>query len=119
MAKLVFVDDETDMLETLQNTFVELGYEVHTAPEGKQGLRLILDLEPDLAFVDVRLGGLRGMEVLRQVKAQKPHLKVVIFTGYNDPQIDEEALKSGAVMCLHKPVGVRDLLDVIEKNTGT
>lgn len=118
MAKIIFVDDEPDMLGTVKNVFTELGHEVYTSEDGKEGLRLILDKEPDIAFVDVRLGGLKGMEVLQQVKAQKPSLKVIIFTGFNDSQIDEDAIKYGAVMCLHKPVGVQDLINIIEKNTG-
>lgn len=117
MAKIVFVDDELDMLGTVRNVFTELGHEVHTAEDGKEGLRMILAEEPDLAFVDVRLGGLRGLEVLRQVKAQKPGLKIVIFTGFNDSKIDADAMKYGAVMCLHKPVGLQDLINVIAKHT--
>ena len=118
MAKIAFVDDELDMLGTVKNVFTELGHEVCTAEDGKEGLRMILDMEPDLSFVDVRLGGLKGMEVLRQVKAQKPGLKIIIFTGFNDTKIDEDAMKYGAVMCLHKPVGLQDLIRIIEKNTG-
>lgn len=118
MAKIVFVDDEPEMLSTVKNVFTELGHEVHTAEDGVEGLRLILDTEPDLAFVDVRLGGLKGMEVLRQAKARKPGLKIIIFTGFNDTQVDEDALKYGAILCLHKPVGLQDLINLIEKNTG-
>lgn len=118
MAKIVFVDDEPDMLGTVKNVFAELGYEVYTAEDGKVGLKLILDTEPDLAFVDVRLGGLKGMEVLQKVKAQKPSIKIIIFTGFNDSQIDADAIKYGAIMCLHKPVGFQDLISIIEKNTG-
>ena len=118
MAKIVFVDDELDMLDTVKNVFSELGHEVYTAVDGKEGLKLILDLEPDIAFVDVRLGGLKGIEILQQVKAQKPGIKIVIFTGFNDSQIDEDAIKYGAIMSLHKPVGIQDLIDIIEKNTG-
>ncbi len=118
MAKIVFVDDEPDMLSTVKNVFTELGHEVYAVEDGKEGLRLILDVEPDLSFVDVRLGGLKGMEVLQQVKAQKPHLKIIIFTGFNDSQIDADAIKYGAIMSLHKPVGLQDLINIIEKHTG-
>ncbi len=118
MAKIAFVDDEADMLGTLKNVFTELGHDVRTSEDGNEGLRMILDLEPDLSFVDVRLGGMKGMEILRQVKAQKPGLKVVIFTGYNDTQVDDDARKYGAVHCLHKPVGLQDLIDIIEKHAG-
>jgi DNA-binding NtrC family response regulator len=116
MAKIVFVDDEPDMLGTVKNVFTELGHEVYTAEDGKVGLKLILEAEPDLAFVDVRLGGLKGMEVLQQAKAQKPNIKIIIFTGFNDSQIDADAIKYGAIMCLHKPVGLQTLIDIIEKH---
>ena len=118
MAKIVFVDDEPEMLNTVSSVFTELGHEVYTAEDGKEGLRLILEHEPGLSFVDVRLGGLKGMEVLRQIKAKKPALKIIIFTGFNETQIDEDAVKYGAVMCLHKPVGLQDLIGIIEKYTG-
>ncbi|HOE68682.1 MAG TPA: response regulator [Candidatus Omnitrophota bacterium] len=115
MARIVFVDDEADMLGTLRDAFTELGHEVHTAEDGREGLRLILDKEPDLAFVDMRLGGMKGMEILREVKAQKPGIKTIMLTGYNDSQIDADAMKHGALMCLHKPVGLKELADIIEK----
>ncbi len=119
MAKILFVDDEPDMLGTLKSVFTELGHEVSTSADGNEGLKLILDTEPDLSFVDVRLGGLKGMEVLRQARAKKPDLKIIIFTGFNDAQIDADAKKYGAVHCLHKPVGIQDLIDIIEKHTGS
>ena len=119
MAKIVFVDDEPEMLGTLKSVFTELGHEVSTSEDGNEGLRMILDTEPDLSFVDVRLGGLKGMEVLRQARAEKPDLKIIIFTGFNDAQIDADAKKYGAVHCLHKPVGIQDLIDIIEKHTGS
>ena len=118
MAKIVFVDDEPEMLSTVQNVFTELGHEVLTSADGKEGLKLILDHNPDLAFVDVRLGGLGGMEILKQARAQRPGIKIIIFTGFNDQQIDDDALKYGAVMCLHKPLGLQDLIDVIDKNVS-
>lgn len=116
MAKIVFVDDEPEMLGTVQNVFTELGHEVRTSSDGKEGLKLILETRPDLAFVDVRLGGMGGMEILKQAVAQLPGIKVIIFTGYNDQQIDEDARRFGAFMCLHKPLGLQALIDVIEQN---
>lgn len=118
MAKIVFVDDEPEMLLTVNSVFTELGHEVFTTTDGKEGLKLILDTNPDLAFVDVRLGGLGGMEVLKQARAQKPGIKIIIFTGFNDQQIDDDAIKYGAVMCLHKPLGLQALIDVIEKHVS-
>lgn len=118
MAKIAFVDDEPDMLGTVKNVFTELGHDVYTAEDGKEGLRMVLDAEPDLSFVDVRLGGMRGIELLRQAKARKPDLKIIIFTGFNDTRVDDDAMKYGAVMCLRKPVGLQDLIQIIEKNTG-
>jgi len=115
MAKIVFLDDELDMLSTLQDALTYLGHEVMTASDGKVGLRLILEKEPDLAFIDIRLGGIGGLDILRVIKEQKPKIKVIIFTGFNDEQIDLDAVKLGAEMCLHKPTGLQEISDIIDK----
>ncbi len=115
MAKIVFVDDETGLLDVMRNVFSELGHEFFSSENGNDGLNLILEKEPKIAFVDELLSGLNGLEILKIIKTQKPHIKVVIFTGVQDREIDKEAIRLGAIACLHKPTPLKTILKIVEQ----
>ncbi len=115
MAKLLFVDDEDEFLDFMKSYFGELGHEVITTMYGHQGLKLILEEKPDVAIIDVRLkDDLNGMKVIKQVHEQAPQQKMIMLTGFRDPEMDAEAIRSGALLCLHKPMaGLTQLEEAI------
>ena len=115
MAKLLFVDDEDEFLDFMKSYFGELGHEVITTMYGHQGLKLILEEKPDVAIIDVRLkDDLNGMKVIKQVHEQAPEQKMIMLTGFRDPDMDAEAIRNGALLCLHKPMaGLTQLEEAI------
>lgn len=115
MPKLVFVDDEKEMLDYVTEYFEINGYQVLIAYDGETGANLILQEKPDLAVVDIRLDGLNGFKVLKKVKENAPEQKMIVWTGYNDHEIEEKAIFAGALKVFHKPMGLEDLLEEIKK----
>lgn len=115
MAKLVFVDDEKEMLDYVKEFFELQGHEVFTACDGETGSDLIIDECPDFAVVDLRMGGLSGLEVIKRIKMSIPKQKIAIWTGYRNHQIEEEALREGAIKCFHKPVNLENLSNEIKE----
>ena len=115
MAKILFVDDEEEFLDFMKSYFGELGHEVITTGYGHEGLKLILQEKPDIAVIDARLkDSLNGMSVIKQVHLQAPEQKMIFCTGFNDPDMDAEAVRSGASLCLHKPMaGLTQVEDAI------
>ena len=120
MAKLLFVDDEDEFLDFMKSYFGELGHEVITTMYGHQGLKLILEEKPDVAIIDVRLkDDLNGMKVIKQVHEQAPEQKMIMLTGFRDPDMDAEAIRNGALLCLHKPMaGLTQLEEAILSTIG-
>ncbi len=120
MAKLLFVDDEDEFLDFMKSYFGELGHEVITTMYGYQGLKLILEEKPDVAIIDVRLkDDLDGMKLIKQAHAQAPEQKMIMLTGFRDPDMDAEAIRNGALLCLHKPMaGLTQLEEAILSTIG-
>jgi DNA-binding NtrC family response regulator len=115
MAKILFVDDEIEFLDFMKSYFEEQGHEVLTTLYGHEGLKLILEEKPDIAIIDARLkDDLDGMNLIKRAHAQAPEQKMILCTGFKDPDMDAEAIRNGASLCLHKPMsGLTQLEEVI------
>ena len=68
MSKLLLIDDETDVQYSLQRIFDSPEIELTTASSGEEGLKIIPRLKPDLVMMDVRMGGITGLETLRRIR---------------------------------------------------
>lgn len=112
MAKILFVDDEPELLGFMERHFTEQGHEILTTLCGREAIAMILDAKPDLALIDVRLkDDINGLQVIKEVHEKNPGQKMVLVTAYNDK--DEAALKYGALSCVRKPCGFKELEDAI------
>ncbi len=81
----------------------EAGYDVDVAETGEAALELFEQKQFDLIIADLKLPGINGMEVIRQVKEKKPEMEVIVITGVGTQPIAEEALELGAHDFLPKP----------------
>ncbi len=116
--KIVIIDDNLELLESLELYFNEKGYAVFTAPTGEVGLRLIKTECPDVVIVDLRLPGMGGLELLKVLKTDGIESRTIVITAYQDMETTVQAIKLGAFDYLHKPIDI-DLLDaVIDKALG-
>lgn len=103
LMRILVVDDEQEIRESLREIFSEDGYDVVTADNEKDALTKMMQ-EVDLAIVDIKLGTDDGIEVLRKMKAERPGLPVVMITGFGSIALAKEAFKSGAHDFLEKPL---------------
>jgi two-component system nitrogen regulation response regulator GlnG len=115
MAKLLVVDDEPNVLYSIQKWFQSDELDVAVARTGRQGIELARDLRPDTVILDVRLGDLSGMEVLQCIQEIDPRVPVVLITAHAATETAIEAMKRGAFEYLLKPVDLHQLREVVQR----
>ena len=113
MAKLLLIDDEEDVQYSFRRIFDSPEIELTTAASGEEGLKLITRLKPDLVIMDVRMGGISGLETLRRIREIDSKLLVILMTAYGTSQTAIEAMKLGAYDYLLKPFDVPKLKELI------
>ena len=113
MNKLLLIDDEEDVRYSFQRIFDSPEVELATASSGEEGLKLIPKFKPDLVLMDVRMGGMNGLETLRKIRASDPKLLVILMTAYGTTQTAIEAMKLGAYDYLLKPFDAVKIKDLI------
>jgi two-component system nitrogen regulation response regulator GlnG len=113
MSKLLLIDDETDVQYSFQRIFDSPEIELTTASSGEEGLKIIPKFKPDLVLMDIRMGGISGMETLRRIRQMDSKLLVILMTAYGTTQTAIEAMKLGAYDYLLKPFDVVKLKDIV------
>jgi PAS domain S-box-containing protein len=104
MSKILLIDDETDILRVLSLSLKADGYEVLTAIDGEKGLAIFDKERPDIILTDVKMPGMDGIEVLKEIKQRSDDSEVIIITGHGDIDTAIEALQFGASDFINKPV---------------
>ncbi len=116
--KLLIVDDEAEIREGILRS---LPWEEHgiiiagLAANGREGLRMVNETEPDLMLLDIRMPVMNGLEVLKKLKEQGSSLKVIILSGYDDFNYCQQALRYGVSDYLLKPCRPKEILDGLIK----
>jgi nitrogen regulation protein NR(I) len=113
MSKLLLIDDEADVQYSFQRIFDSPEIELTTASSGEEGLKLIPKIKPDLVLMDVRMGGITGLETLRRMRQMDSRLLVILMTAYGTTQTAIEAMKLGAYDYLLKPFDVPKLKEIV------
>jgi two-component system nitrogen regulation response regulator GlnG len=114
MNKLLLIDDEADVQYSFQRIFDSPEIELTTASSGEEALRLLPKVKPDLVLMDVRMGGMTGLETLRRIRQIDSKLLVILMTAYGTTQTAIEAMKLGAYDYLLKPFDVPKLKDLVQ-----
>lgn len=107
--KVLLVDDEVDFVDTLAQRLKMRELLVDTVYDGEQALSFIKKIEPDVIVLDLKMPGLHGIEVLKEVKNLKPNIQVIILTGHGTEKDEEDAKRLGGFDFLRKPADI-DLL---------
>ena len=113
MAKLLIVDDESDICEFARNFFKKRKIDVSVASGGRQALELIAKENPDLILLDVRMEEMTGIEVLRELRKSKPSVKVIMVSGVEDEETIKEAKALGVIGYIHKPFILEELEKIV------
>ena len=114
-SKLLLVDDERQFAQTLSERLRlrEIGSVI--AYDGESALDMIKEEEPDVMILDLKMPGIDGIEVLKQVKQTNPNIEVIILTGHGNEADKQRCLELGAFAYLEKPVDVNVLSDTLRK----
>jgi len=113
MNAVLLVDDERDFADLLAERLQARGFQVKTAYDGEDALRLAAELELDVAVLDVNLPGIDGLSLLRELKKLKPQVEALMLTGRNDLATAVAGMKLGASDYLVKPVPIERLAEAI------
>jgi two-component system, NtrC family, response regulator AtoC len=109
--KILVIDDEKIVRETLQEAFVEQGYNVKVASSGLEGLKEFSRFEPDLVILDLVLGDFNGMDILKKIRKENQETQIIIITAHGDVGEAIEAGKIGALDFIKKPYELDEILN--------
>ncbi|MBW2066714.1 MAG: sigma-54-dependent Fis family transcriptional regulator [Deltaproteobacteria bacterium] len=115
METILIVDDEKNYLLVLEALLAPEGYEIITAPNAREALRLIKESDLDLVITDVKLPGMSGMELLEESKKIKPDIPVIMMTAYGTIEMAVEAMKMQAYDYITKPFKNEELKLTVKK----
>jgi DNA-binding NtrC family response regulator len=113
--RILIVDDEKVVRESLFDWFTEDGYQVDTADSGRQALQQLQESTCDILLVDIKMPGMDGLELQRKVKQIAPEAVIIIMTAYASVDTAVQALKEGAYDYITKPFDPDDLERLVNK----
>lgn len=113
--RILLVDDEQDFVESLAERLLLRDFDVVTTLNGIDAIKIVKDREFDVIFLDVKMPGMDGIEVLKQIKKLKPLPQVIMLTGNATVETAIEGMKVGAYDYIMKPVVTEDLIKLINK----
>ncbi len=111
--RVLVVDDEPQICKSCVKILSKVGYKVDSAHDGVTALQQVENKEYDCLIVDLKMGRMGGMEVLRRVKMRRPEVKVIVITGYSSVPSAVEVMKLGAYDYLPKPFTPEELRAVV------
>jgi len=114
-AKVLIIDDEEAMRDSCSLIILKEGLSVETAENGELGLKKIKESKPDVAFIDLKMPGISGLEVLEKLKEIDPTVIAVVITGYGTVESAVEAMKRGAYDFLQKPFTPEELRRILRR----
>lgn len=102
-SRILIIDDEDVVLDSCTQILEGSGHQIQTAPDGMTGLKLVEDYQPDLVFIDLKMPGIPGIEVLEKINESDSTIVTVVITGFATVGSAVEAMKKGAYDFLPKP----------------
>ena len=115
MIKLLIVDDEKGITDSLKDFFVHRGFNVKAANSGEDALAAVKTDRPDIIFLDIRMRGISGLDVLEKIKKIDKGIKVIMLTIHEEKEIVNKAKELGADEYIIKPFRIDYLEEVVIK----
>ena len=111
--RILIVDDDPGMVETLADILELEGFHVVTVQDGRRALDVIQDQAFQLIVMDLKMPGISGLDAFREIIQIDPDARIVFMTAYYQEEAVRAAISEGAVGVLKKPLDIPKLLDVI------
>ena len=112
---ILIADDEEGLRFSLASILEMDGYDVQTAGDGLAALELVKENDFDIAFFDIRMPGMNGVETLKKIKIASPKTIVVMMTAYAMNDLIKESVAEGAFACISKPFEIEDILNTVKE----
>ena len=109
------VDDEKHFVEVLRKRLTKRDIDVTAAYSGTEGIQAVRKVDFDVAILDLKMGDMDGLEVLRTFKRMYVDMEVIILTGHGTEETVQEGMKLGALAYLSKPCDFEELIGAIKK----
>ncbi len=113
--RILLVDDETGILDSLRILLKGEGYQVSVAQGGREALRVLEDDRPDMVLTDIRMPGITGLDVLAGARELDPEIPVILMTAQASLQSAVRAVNEGAFYYLQKPFGNDEVLAICRR----
>ena len=110
---ILIVDDEPSILQSLSGLLSDEGFETATATNGYEALKIIDSESPDLVLLDIWMPGIDGIETLKEIKKDNPHIQVIIISGHGTIETAVKATKLGAFDLIEKPLSIDKIIVAI------
>ena len=116
--QILVVDDDPDIRQILQDRLESYGYRVETAADGQTAIEKLELFTPSGVFLDIRMPGMNGIEVLGRIRARHHTLSVVIVTATDTAGLSHSPIHTAAQACLHKPFDTPKIRQIAEQCFG-
>ena len=121
MKKILVIDDEEFVTESLKKLLKKSGYEVEIAKSGNEAVQKVQEADFDLIVSDIRMPDMNGVETIKMIREclkqnAKPMVPEIFITGYASKDNLEEAKKLKVADYLYKPFNIKDFLEIVKKN---
>lgn len=116
--KLLIVDDQVGIRVLLLEVFATEGYETFQAANGRAALDIARTHSPDLVLLDMKIPGMDGLEILKQIKEIDRSIKVIMMTAYGELDMIKEATDLGALMHFTKPFDIDEMRLAVNVQLG-
>lgn len=114
-ARVLIVEDETNIRAGLHEVLAIVGHQLAEAASGEEALEVLQGREMDVAVVDIRMPGMSGIDLLKEIRARWPFLGVILLTGHGTLDTAMQALKAGANDYLLKPAAPAEIRGTVDQ----
>jgi len=115
---LLLVDDDATLLGVLARALERRGFRVHAAASGEEALVVARGQPPEFAVVDLKMEGMTGLALVRELNALRADMRIVVLTGYASIATAVEAIKLGATHYLAKPAAADEIVAALGREAG-
>jgi two-component system response regulator (stage 0 sporulation protein F) len=112
--KIMIVDDQLGIRILLKEVLNKEGFKTYQAANGKEALQLLKEHRPDLVLLDMKIPGMDGIEILKEIKKFDANTTVIMMTAYGELDMIKEAKRLGALMHFTKPFDVEQVRETVE-----
>ncbi len=116
--QLLVVDDEEDIVHYLKQLLEDEGYPTFTARSGQEALKIVKRESIAILITDIRMPKMDGIKLINKISSTQKKMQTIVLTGHGDIDTAIEAMKTGTLNYLRKPINFEELLITIEKGLG-